>query len=560
MKSSTPPRLVSGASWVFVAGLVAAWGVVGINHLDTDHGLNHVTGAWIGLSHWAQQGKFYPPMEDAGFYGGTRFGPLAVGLQSAAHAATNHPIVGAKLLHLLYMLATMAGLVVIFRRMRLPGYLIALLATAPLVTWLGWGASLTIRHDLLAVALQLWAVIILAKPARTGEHPGGVPGTLPGALPAAVPGVGRVVGVAVLCALAGLGKFSGLWATAACGLYLLSIAPKRAFLFGGVWAGVLVGGLLLAELISKGHFSATLAICLFPDGVDGQPMGPRLLSQLKDVASQMVASPVMLLLPLGVVGFWLARQRERLLAVSAVFVALMTTYLMTRDGVTGNHLIDLFIFNIIGLGAVLAALQPPAAADADTHDDRDADAATLMSPRAIRGLYALSAVVFVFAGSAMMLVQKPFGSDDVRARLAVASAKQLLGKSKHRSVREATRRWFEPGANILSVDPMVPVLLGRDPVVVDSFMLRVYFAKNPGREVELVERIQRQEFDAVLLMKEFGGDFENWEMVARMHWGKAVLDAIREHYVFDVSGDYAVYLPREKAEAENPTAPAPPTP
>ena len=50
---------------------------VAIAHLSDRYHVSHASGTWLALTWSAQETFFYPPLFDAGFYGGTRYAPLS---------------------------------------------------------------------------------------------------------------------------------------------------------------------------------------------------------------------------------------------------------------------------------------------------------------------------------------------------------------------------------------------------------------------------------------------------------------------------------------------------
>jgi len=533
MTQSIKSRAVPLLAMVFAAGLLASWFVVAVNQRDTDYQLNHVTGAWIGLSHWTLQGKFYPPLEADGYYGGTRFGPLALALQATAHHLAGHPIVGPKLLHMGYLLMSLGALGVLLRRLRLPGHVVALLACSPLTMWVVWEGSMSIRHDLLAVAIQAWAVVLLGRVGPVG--------------------VGRVAAVAALCALAPLAKFSGMWATAACGLYLLGTRPGRLLVFLPVWAAVLGGGLALTEWASQGNFSQTMRLCLFASEQAGSLGGYDLKGLVRHYSRELARDPVLLLMTvLALIGGWVARRDQPLLALSGLFIVLMTGYLLTRNGISSNHLVDLAFFGALGTGLLWSRL---VLTEGQARTNEDFAIAT----SSLQVGYTCT-VALVLLMTVAMLAPHTRRTGPEGSRLLSQSLKELLGKGTHSTAMDRVLRHLEPGDQVLSCDASVPVLMGNDPVILDPFMLRVYLHANPERKAELILRIERQEFDVILLEQYADPSFEEWESYSNVHWTESVTDAIHENYAFERSLDFAIWrpIPRTGKAAAELTDQAPP--
>ncbi len=510
--SATPRRVLPWLVYPCVALILTAWLVTAIANLDSPLHLKHVSGAWIAMSHWATQGVYYTPLEFDGHFGGSRFGPLAVALQAAAHKLFDDPIVGPKLLHVFYILALIAGLWTLLGPLRLAGHTRLLLAVLPLCTWIGWTAGLTIRHDPLPAALQVWAVVLIARHAK--------PSTL------------GVVLAAVLTGLAFLSKVSALWGAAACFFWLVFLAPKRLALFIPVWWVVVGVGLLLIEHFSGGHFSENMRVCLFPDKAAGGDSA--LTKSAYRVALILIVEPVLwITLPLGALGAWLGRKHAPYLAWSCLFAALMSAYLMTKAGIDANHLIDLVAVATLGTGMWLSAMRDRRQAH---HVPPNSEAATPhLAWSAIVAATLLIACAVSFASP-----DRPTGAWGKRAGQVTDAAADLAGIRPIKSAERRVRDQLEPGEHVLSFNPMVPVLLGEDPVVVDPWMLRIYFADHPEAEAAFARRIAEREFDACVFGIKVGPELDYHPQ----HFGELTLQTVREHYQLDDVDAYAVFRPK----------------
>jgi hypothetical protein len=105
-----------------------------------------------------------------------------------------------------------------------------------------------------------------------------------------------------------------------------------------------------------------------------------------------------------------------------------------------------------------------------------------------------------------------------------------------------------PATSILSEDPYVPISLGQEPVVLDPFMLPRLAPEAPEAIPDLIRRIERREFDLVVLV-------EPLEPVERPWWteldlGLDVARAIARSYRYVGTNDgYFIYEPRPAGPA-----------
>jgi hypothetical protein len=499
--------------YAWLAILAFGWIVTVIANRSAMSHLSHVSGAWVALSHWTTEGVYYPPLASDGYYAGTRFGPLAIALQAGAHVMTGDPVVGPKLLHAGYMVALITGIWFALAPLRLTAPVRLLLAFVPLATSIGWSAGLTIRHDALAAALQVWVIAILGRHTKPSWT---------------VVGIAAVLGAAAL-----LAKVSGVWGATAGLVYLTAVSPKRLLLYvpcGLVSAGI---GLALVEWFSAGRFSENMATCMFlNDGVVGGITLQVVLDTTANFLSMIRHEALILLsLPLALIGVFYLRKHTIHLVASCLLVWMMTLYLLTRSGVFTNHLIDLYAVNAIGIGLFLSMFK----------------LGVQESPSPSRPvLSSIACVVLLITSMTSFLTPPPYyGYKFYRAHEVKAAILHIAGIRPIPSAESLVREQLDPSEHIVSENPLVPVLLGQNPIVTDPFMMRVYFSKNPEAEREFIERINAREFDACVFVHYVKPELD----VSPDHFGLPVIDAFRENYQFEESSRAAsVFRPRRPGD------------
>ncbi|HYG69557.1 MAG TPA: hypothetical protein VD838_17920, partial [Anaeromyxobacteraceae bacterium] len=106
------------------------------------------------------------------------------------------------------------------------------------------------------------------------------------------------------------------------------------------------------------------------------------------------------------------------------------------------------------------------------------------------------------------------------------------------------------GAPILSEDPLVPILAGERPILLDPFMHRIAAERDGALADRLAVRIAAGEFAAVILLADAAGpDADAW--YGRIHLGSGPLAAIRDRYrLVARHPPYHVYLPAALPGAE----------
>jgi hypothetical protein len=100
--------------------------------------------------------------------------------------------------------------------------------------------------------------------------------------------------------------------------------------------------------------------------------------------------------------------------------------------------------------------------------------------------------------------------------------------------------------HLLTEDATPVVLLGQRPVVMDAFTFRLLTERQLIDDEPLVERIERQEFNGLVMLHRVE---DPEERLNRFHFGPRVLDALRRKYRFDRQvGQYVLYRPVPTAD------------
>lgn len=273
----------------------------------------------------------------------------------------------------------------------------------------------------------------------------------------------------VAAALASRGRSKLIWPAAA--LFVLAFSAKATTVFGpaAAVAWLWIGGrrheamklaiaslagavvvLLTVDLLSGGRFHQNMLACASGGGGWKYAIGaPVWLSSaaLDDPASLLFAALAVVATVSG--GQRALRSLPGLLLIATAGVALL---IFASPGAYYNHLIDLHIAAILALG--MGLMQQPRAS-------------------AILAVSTLAAMTFMF-GEARS--PEPHG----RALRAVAAA-------------------IDRGP-ILSEDPMVSVLAGQRPAVLDPYMLRLVGDHDPGLRARFLDGLLQGRYRGVILV------------------------------------------------------------
>jgi hypothetical protein len=481
--------------------------------------LNHVSGAWMTLADDLARGTFYRPLADPVLgYGGTRFFPLAFALHGAVRATGADLVASGFALSLAAGLTLALALWLLVRRAGARRGDAAALAALAFAAFATQHALASVRGDLLAVALSalgLWAV--------------------------AGPGPSRraVIAAALLFALAFAAKPTALTAPAAAAAWLALRGERRAAAALALAVVASAGAVVLGtNVLSEGRFLAILA-----DTATGGAGGGDLVRGPVRLAEHLViADPAALLLAgaAGLAAVTSARARLRAARGGASDPALLASLwlaaaaggalvVFASPGTGVNHLVELEAAAAAVLGTAWVGPRPGSArGSADDGARRATRFARLLAP----------AVALAGVAVALGMAREDGRTARLReARLAAAA--------------------LPVGGRILSEDPLVLLVGGRRPEVLDPWMLRLALESEPALAPALVERLRGGEYDAVVLFQDVDAPgAERW--YARGNLGATVVDAVREGYrLSEQRGRYRIYVPVVPRAGPGPLASVP---
>jgi hypothetical protein len=490
-RDGSSPRWLAASFVALAAIVVGAWLFLAIVHVDDRFLVDHVSGARMALARYAQDGTLYPPLYLDGFYGGTRFMPLPVVAHAALAQLTGDYLVSGRLLGYLTTVALVAATIMILRRVRCPLPLSLVLSVLILTTGAGVAASMNMRGDLLPLVLQLLAIRIVAGADRPGD----------------------TAVAAALSALALMSKLSAVWAPIAIVVWLFSRDRRRLGRYVITYVALVAGLFLVFSWISEGRIIENV-LGLSTAGITGLrsvALAPyRFVHLIVEEGTAMWA-----VVPLAVVSAWHAiRRGAGSIWVVSTLCALGVTLVVLFDVGTGsNQLVDPIVLAAIVLGESVGETRA---------DQRSGEgAATLVA--ALTGV----TLLWVVGTSSVVTLAPPV--------LAAVQGEEAPSSDPLADIAGE-------GTSILSEDPYVPVSLGQTPVVLDPFMLPRLARRVPDAIPDLVRRIERREFDLVVLVEALEPLDRPWW--SELELGRQVVHAIARSYVFSGYRDgYFVYEP-----------------
>ncbi|MEY2878598.1 MAG: hypothetical protein RLZZ15_978 [Verrucomicrobiota bacterium] len=464
------------------------------------------SGVWTTLAEDTIHGQFYRPVHGPLGYGGTRYMPLQFVLH-AALMATGVPAATAGMALTFVCLALLG--ICAFRLMR------TLAATTPIA----WACVALVPAS---IGFQLLTVAVKADVLAAACSAGG----LAAAVHWQERGRMRHALLACVCfAAAILAKFTDGFAFAAIVVWLVvrRQRTKAGVLLAGT-LGLVALGLAAAVWASEGRIVDAFAACA--TGGASFSYGWRFLAWFTIVAVQ---DPFFL--ALFVAAIIAARRRWRrngldLATCYFVITALGTTLIFASPGTDSNHLVDLLVASV----AVLAVE---------------------ISHGSLGGGARWAASAFACAVVATWLPGMP----SVRHYFA------KIGRPTRAAVEELAARLTSAGTRrLLSENPLLPIMLGQRPEVMDCFSLRLVAGRTPSVKTEFLENLSARRYTAVVLQDWSGAPPSGrWNEIAAhtslgvetfyggVHFPPGFLAALDTSYRLSfVAGPFVVFEPRPR--------------
>ena len=134
-----------------------------------------------------------------------------------------------------------------------------------------------------------------------------------------------------------------------------------------------------------------------------------------------------------------------------------------------------------------------------------------------------------------------------------------VGRPTRDTIRAIAEELGPQTKNILSENPMVPLLMGQRPIVMDAFSLRVIARESPAVQADFTRKIENHFFGAIVLLDWSGAPLDRLEdamekhsslgvdrFYGEVHFPPGFLDLMKEHYFLSfVKRPYVVYEPKK---------------
>jgi hypothetical protein len=455
---------------------------------SNDSHLEHVSGAWTALAVDLKDGIFYRAPFGPHGYGGTRFFPLFFCLHAAAMKLFGEWRLTGYTLSAVSIVLLIAAVYVLLCRLGANRWLAAGGSLVVLAGYSTQSALLTIREDGMATMLNVSGVALCARSEPSNRR---------------------------LCAAAAL--------------FTLAFATKETTVFGlmAVFLSFLLTrrtktALRLLALTVAGY-TAVLAVIFFAS--NGRAFEVFRLTAVAGISiHRIVHGPIDLvnylssylgeamLLAFGA-ATCLATPLPKLVRIPPLLfllTAAATCLIFSSEGTTGNHLIDLHVAAAVMLVSWV------------TSDDARLDL----------GVGALAAVCMI-AWFGLLLQYREVDSVPVRTQ-----------------VQEVVRTIGTTDAPILAENPLVPIVAGQQPYLMDAFMFRTIREKDSSFADSLWQMLHEKRFSAVVLIKD-PDTAEGQAWYSTVHFGKGFVERLELDYQrVGMSGRQYLYMPRGSKKGE----------
>lgn len=463
----------------------------------------NTSGVWAALANDFAGGVFYRPVFNESGYGGTRYMPLFFILYGLLISFLNDPVTAGLSLSLATLVFLDLGVYFLLRETGTPKKFavpLTLLVHASISLQL---LTLETRGDFLASAMNVWGILLALKHMRTNSW-----------------------GFLTLSACCFLGaiftKFTTIGGLAVVILYLW-IRDKRAsaFYLTGLTAVSTLALLWGINELSQGKALASFQAC----ALGGFNFDYALKTPLWFL-TVIIQDPfffVLLCLAIYLMTPVKTEQWKSFAPLYFGFTLISTFAIFSSPGTDSNHLIDMLIACILVLAFQFPKVEK--------------------FPKAYNFcfLFMIGGVLFMWIPGTLSIkdhiepVERP-------TRAAIRAIAQELGSQTK---------------NILSENPLVPLLMGQRPVVLDAFSLRVMAQKSPDIEADFTRKIKDHYFEAIVLLDWSGAPLDQLEdamekhsslgvdrFYGEVHFPPGFLELMKKHYFLSfVKRPYVVYEP-----------------
>jgi hypothetical protein len=403
---------------------------------------------WTALAWDLSHGELYRAVLAPSGYGGTRYMPLFFSVYSVLLRLHGDPVHAGVLLMQFSVLAAGAALYLAMRAADVPPRLALPFAGTMWATIVYQRYLTDVRADYLAAAFTVASVAAAIRASRRGERRWLLPAS-------------------VCCVLGGLTKLTAIAVAVPIAFDLVQTGRARSawrFLTGTAGAFVAIG--LGVQLASHGRFLDNMRVAITAGMAFSDVWRHGVPSFFTEVLSDpFVAVPM-------AASLWCAWDAARMRRWSIVHTYLvgvlgLTVVILSSPGTASNQLVDLEVASTLVVASAVAHGQ--------------------LQARLVAGGYGALAVLLAVASlpvPGLPSIGRTLRAEGPHQRSVVAAVHDEL-----------------PGAPALyaSTDPLVSILGGERPVILDAFSLNLFVKNRTGAGCDIERRIRARAFGAIVL-------------------------------------------------------------
>jgi hypothetical protein len=469
-------------SGVLIAGMVALTALVlvadSIVSLTSGAYLNLGSGVWLALARDTHDGVFYRPLWNGAEYGGTRYFPVLFVSVAALMRAGMAAVPAGVAVSMLALVALAVSVVMLLKRLGAPISLVALGSALAIAPYFVHQTAFAIRCEPLAAAFAIFGLAVVAPlDARTESN-------------------WRLVLAATLFVCAFMTKVTCLYGPAAATLALVFAGRRTAAI--KLAAATTAGGVLfiaVLHLLSGGRAIESFRACALAGSSASSLLTPLAITRLLTlIATSHLLTVVFMLSAAALIVSRRALFRLPVLYLGAATA--ITAIIFTSPGtIITSQIVDAYVAAIVVLTTITAA---------ETGRLRTAGYVSLVALTAWAGAQNITRVVRM--------------SSEAMTRSGPADRRALMAAMS------------ECGSTALSESPLLPILAGHRPLLLDPFAFRVVALNRPDIGHDLVERLRRREFACVVLEQDPSTP-RGQAWYTNVNLTGAAMDAVLQHYV-----------------------------
>ena len=463
----------------------------------------NTSGVWAAMANDFAEGVFYRPVFDESGYGGTRYMPIFFVLYGSLISIFHDPVTAGLSLSLATLVFLDLGIYFLLRETGTPKPIavpLTFLVHASISFQL---LTLETRGDFLASGMNVWGILLALKHLRTNSW--------------------GVLTMSVLCFLGAIfTKFTTVGGLAMVALYLL-IREKRssAFYLIGLTALSTLALLWGINEFSQGKALASFQAC----ALGGFNFDYFIKTPLWFVTVTIQDPFFFAIMCLAI--YLMTRIKtdhwKSFVPLYFGFTLISTFAIFASPGTDSNHLIDLLIACILVLAFQFQEEEK--------------------FPKAYNFCF-----LFLIVGILFMWIP---GTISIKDHI------EPIGRPTRDTIRAIAKELGPQTKNLLSENPMVPLLMGQRPFVMDAFSLRVIAQKSPAAQADFTRKIEDHFFGAIVLLDWSGAPLDQLEeamekhsslgvdrFYGEVHFPPGFLDLMKKHYFLSfVKRPYVVYEP-----------------